>query len=108
MSKILVKQPTFTDAALEQKRMAICGQVDEMKSYLEAVDDTQTLDHTLQTLKQLTTTLQTNSRTPEYEGQLVPFVPIVHFSPAEKSETQPKFKKTTNSAGRKQKMIPLM
>lgn len=40
MSKILVKQPTFTDAALEQKRMAICGQVDEMKSYLEAVNDT--------------------------------------------------------------------
>ena len=79
-----------------------------MRSYLKAVDDTHILDHALQTLKQLTSTLHANSSSPEDEAKLVPFVPVVYFSPAEKSETQPKFKKTINSAGRKQKIIPLM
>ena len=78
-----------------------------MRSYLKAVDDTHILDHALQTLKQLRSTLHANSSSPEDEAKLVPFVPVVYFSPAEKSETQPKFKKLSTLQAENRKLSHL-
>ena len=75
----------ITDAVLERKRTAVHSQIGRVASVIEAVADACVLVHALTTL--------THS--------------IVQFSQAEKSETQMRFTKTTNSAGRRQKMVPL-
>lgn len=105
-----LSQIIVTDAVLERKRTAVHLQIDRVASLIQAVDDAHVLDHSLTTLTKLATTLEANSEVHSLSNdnsQPANFVPIVHFSPAEKSETQMRFRKTTNSAGRKQKMVPL-
>ena len=100
----------ITDAVLERKRTAVHSQIGRVASVIEAVADACVLDHALTTLTQLATTLEANSQLHSHsddDSKPVTFVSIVQFSPAEKSETQMRFTKTTNSAGRRQKMVPL-
>ena len=96
---------------LESKRTAVCAQVKRVVSELEAVTDIHILDHAVAILTQLATTLHSNAQSDcksEEQPQPPPFVSVVQFSAAEKNEIQPRFQKTTNSAGRKQKMLPLV
>ena len=58
-------------------------------------------------MKQLTVTLKTNTHKESSSNEQIQpptFNVLTHFAPAEKNEKQLKFKKTTKSAGRKQKM----
>ena len=97
----------FTAVLLENKRSSIRTQVDMLVAELQAVDDVHILDHALTTLTQLTTTLPANHlANVKEQHEPATFVPVVKISLAEKSETKFCFHRTTNSAGRKQKMVP--
>ena len=82
-----------------------------MLSLSEAVKDTHILDHALITLKNLAACLQANVSAHSNAEEPSPptsFVEVDTFAPAQKNETQLRIQRTTHSAGRKQKMVPLV
>ena len=100
----------FLNVCLQEKCDLICEEVGRVTSLLEAVSDVHILEHALTIMKQLTVTLKTNTHQESSSNEQIqppPFNVLTHFAPAEKNEKQLKFKKTTKSAGRKQKMVPL-
>ena len=100
----------FSDVRLQEKRDLICEEVRRVISLLEAVGDVHILEHALTIMKQLTVTLKTNTHQENSSNKQIlppPFTVLTHFVPTEKNEKQLKFKKTIESAGRKQKMVPL-
>ena len=94
-------------AGLEQKRKAIKAEAEKVLSYTQEVTDTHILDHTIATLSQLSTSLLAHLPSSTSDQQPTTFVDVEKFAPAQKNEPQIQFKRTTSSAGRKQKIIPL-
>lgn len=76
------------------------------------INDPHLLDHALATLSILGSSLEAHvadaSTAPKAKMEIKSFTVVDKFAPAEKNELQPQFKKTTDNAGRKQKMVPLM
>ena len=73
--------------------------------------DPHLLNHALATLSILASSLEAHAFNPDPDTAKIEkkhFTAVDHFAPAEKNELQPRFKKTTDSAGRKQKMLLLM
>ena len=85
-------------------------EAERVQSLSKAITDTHILDHALATLSQLASSLKASIPTQcnEDSNQPTSFSPVDHFAPAQKNEIQLCFKRTTHSAGRKQKMVPLV
>ena len=86
----------------------MCGKIERVTSGLEAIDDAHILDHAITVLTHLATTLEANAQSQIGPPNSVTFLAVDHITPAEKNEKQLCFKRTTHSAGRKQKMVPLL
>ena len=93
--------------------MAVKLELEKVLAQTETITDAHILDHALANLTKLSASLQvhipkesidTNEAMPLPSG----FVPVEKFPPAKKNEVQLRFSRTTNSAGRKQKMVPLL
>ena len=76
------------------------------------IKDPHLLDHALATLSILASSLEAHTADPDTEPKeetrIEPFTIVDRFAPAEKNQLQPRFKRTTDSAGRKQKLVPLL
>ena len=99
-----------SDTLIDAKRSAMQVEAERVQSLSKAITDTHILDHTLATLSKLASTLKANIPTQcnADANQPTLFSLIDNFAPAQKNEVQLHFKRTTNSAGRKQKMVPLV
>ena len=92
--------------------MAVKLELEKVLAQTEAITDAHILDHALANLTKLSASLQVHipkeiDGTKEAILQPSSFVPVEKFPPAKKNEVQLRFSRTTHSAGRKQKMIPL-
>ena len=86
-------------------------ETERVLSLSEAVKDTHILYHALATVKYFAACLQANVSAQSNAEEPSPptsFVEVDTFAPAQKNETQLHFQRTTYSAGRKQKMVPLV
>lgn len=90
--------------------MAVKVELEKVLAQTEAITDAHILDHALANLTKLSASLQVHIPKESNEEMPPPstFVSVEKFPPAKKNELQLRFSKTTNSAGRKQKMVPLL
>ena len=101
----------LSDTLLEDKRSALRIETERVLSLSEAIKDAHILDHALATQKSLAACLHANVSAQSNAEEPSPptsFVEVDTFAPAQKNETQLRFQRTTHSAGRKQKMVPLV
>ena len=100
-----------SDSLISAKHLAVESETNRVLTLSREVNDPHLLDHALATLSMLASSLQAHvtdkTRNSEAEIESNSFKVVDKFAPAEKNETQPRFKKTTDTAGRKQKMISL-
>ena len=96
----------FQHVAIETRRKAIQKEIEMIAQATETLDDTHILEHAQTVLSQLSATLKTHL-TPCEEVPKINFTNTEKFAPAQKNEKQLRFFKTTHSAGRKQKLLPL-
>ena len=99
-----------TATLIDAKRSAVQVAAEWVQSLSKAITDTHILDHALATLSTLASSLMANisMQCNENSNQPTSFSTVDNFAPAQKNEVQLCFKRTTNSAGRKQKMVPLV
>ena len=88
------------------------SETEQLLKVLRKINDPHLLDHALATLSILASSLEAHvadsQSDPDAKKEIKSFAVVDKFAPAEKHELQPRFKKTADSAGRKQKMVPLM
>ena len=99
-----------TATLIDAKRSAVQVAAERVQSLSKAITDTHILEHALATLSTLASSLKANipMQCNENSNQPTSFSTVDNFAPAQKNEVQLCFKRTTNSAGRKQKMVPLV
>ena len=95
-------------AVVDAKRSSVQREAERLLSLTRTITDTHLLDHALSTLSKLASSLQAHVSTEQNEELVTSFTTVDKFAPAQMNERQLQFKRTTNSAGRKQKMIPLV
>ena len=87
------------------------SETEQVLKLSRTINDPHLLDHALATLSILASSLEAHvadaSRDSKAKTEIKSFTVVDKFAPAEKNEPQPRFKKTTDSAGRKQKMVSL-
>ena len=99
---------TCMNSGVQHKRNAIVAETEKIIAHTQAVDDIHMLEHAVATLSKLSATLLSHvSSESTAANQPNSFVEVETFAPAQRNEPQLQFKKTTGSAGRKQKIFPL-
>ena len=98
---------TLADALVKAKWLAVESKAKQVLALSRAITDPHILEHTLGTLSKLASTLEVHTPKECTEDTKTPFQTVDSFAPAQKNEVQLHFKRTTHSAGRKQKMVPL-
>lgn len=97
-----------TESVIHAKQLAVESEIERVLKLSRNIKDPHLLDHTVATLSILASSLEAHTGDPDTElKEEKSFTIVDKFAPAEKNELQPRFKRTTDSAGRKQKLIPL-
>ena len=100
MRQELNKYIAFLQADIKGSVTTIQGCLSDISTLLSNVDNTSALDRTMALLTQVSSTVN-DAAQPQASSQPQMFIKTIHSPPAQKDETQLRFKQTSTKPGRK-------